>query len=235
MTKTDVMSYLESHGNMQTKRIYMSHGASEPLFGVKLTDLKSLKKEIKTDHNLAIELFDTGNSDAMYLAGLIADPKLVTVEFLNDWIKKANWNMLSDRSVAVLAAKSPYGFEVARHWLKSDVELVVCAGFSIYSTMFSFTDDFKINLDEVKELLDYIGINIHSQSQRIQNAMNNFVIMAGIYILPIYEDAYLISKKVGKIQPMIAENDCNTQTATDYLVKYKEKGKIGVKIKNLSR
>ena len=59
MTKDEVMLFLKDHGNEQTKKIYLSHGAKEPLFGVKLGSLKELKKKIKTDHKLALELYNT--------------------------------------------------------------------------------------------------------------------------------------------------------------------------------
>ena len=61
----------------------MSHGASEPLYGVKMGDLKELKKRIRADRALAQELFATGNSDAMYFAGQIEDPKQVTAGQMN--------------------------------------------------------------------------------------------------------------------------------------------------------
>ena len=51
------------------KKVFTRHGAREPFFGVKVGNLKILVKKIKTDHKLALELFKTGNSDAMYLAG----------------------------------------------------------------------------------------------------------------------------------------------------------------------
>lgn len=75
MTKNEVMDALYAFGNEGTKSIYSKHGAKEPYFGVKVGDLKTLQKKIKKDHDLALELYKTGNSDAMYLAGLIADEK----------------------------------------------------------------------------------------------------------------------------------------------------------------
>ena len=74
MTAKDVLAQLKALGTEQTKKTHMRHGAKEPFYGVKVADLKVLQKKIKTDHALALELYDTGNSDAMYLAGLIADP-----------------------------------------------------------------------------------------------------------------------------------------------------------------
>ena len=51
----------------------LRHGAKEPFYGVKVGDLKPIQKRIKKDHALALALYDTGVSDAMYLAALIAE------------------------------------------------------------------------------------------------------------------------------------------------------------------
>ena len=99
MTTDEVMLELSKFGNEQTKKVFTRHGAREPFFGVKVGDLKILVKKIKTDHKLALELFKTGNSDAMYLAGLIADEILATREELKDWAKGAYWYMLSEYTV----------------------------------------------------------------------------------------------------------------------------------------
>ena len=71
MTKEEVLHALELLGSAATKKIYMRHGAREPFFGVKVGDLKKWKKKIGQDQALALALYNTGNSDAMYLAGLI--------------------------------------------------------------------------------------------------------------------------------------------------------------------
>ena len=87
MTLREVMSDLESRGNPETKQTYLKQGAHEPLFGVQIADLKSIAGKTGKDHALALELFETGNVDAMYLAGLIANEKKVTVEELNAWAR----------------------------------------------------------------------------------------------------------------------------------------------------
>ena len=58
----------------------LKHGAREPFFGVKVEHLKKIQKRIKKDYQLALDLYDTGISDAMYLAGLIADDEKMTKE-----------------------------------------------------------------------------------------------------------------------------------------------------------
>ena len=69
----EVMQELSALGSPSIKKTLVRHGAPEPLFGVKIGDLKPLQKKLKGQQQLAMELYATKNSDAMYLAGLIAN------------------------------------------------------------------------------------------------------------------------------------------------------------------
>lgn len=73
MTAKEIMAELKALGNENIKKILLKHGVKEPFFGVKIEDMKPIQKKIKKDYALANELYLTGNADAMYLAGLIAD------------------------------------------------------------------------------------------------------------------------------------------------------------------
>jgi len=82
MTANEILIELEKYGDVQTKKTLAKHGAREPFFGVKVADLKIILKKTKKNHELSLELYNTGNSDAMYLAGLMADEKKIT-EYIN--------------------------------------------------------------------------------------------------------------------------------------------------------
>ena len=92
---------------------YVSQGASEPLFGVASGALKPIAKKMKKNQPLAEELYATGNYDAMYLAGMIADPKKMTPADFDRWIEKAYFHMISDFIVAVTLAETDIAQEVA--------------------------------------------------------------------------------------------------------------------------
>lgn len=77
MTVSDIMAELQANGNDGIKKILLKHGVREPFFGVKVEFLKTIQKRVKKDYQLAKDLYDTGNADAQYLAGLIADRKSV--------------------------------------------------------------------------------------------------------------------------------------------------------------
>src|SRR5262245_33590924 len=100
MTAQEVLARLRKLGSESIKKVLVKHGAREPCYGVKVADLKVLQKKIKKDHALSLELFDSGNSDAMYLAGLIAEPAKMSRAQLQKWVKAAYWHMISCYTVA---------------------------------------------------------------------------------------------------------------------------------------
>jgi len=89
MTKAEVMAELKKSGSDQTRKVLMRHGAKDPFYGVKVTDLKKIVNKVKKNHELSLELYDTGNSDAMYLAGLIADENKISKNDLQKWVQNA--------------------------------------------------------------------------------------------------------------------------------------------------
>lgn len=227
----EIMHLLERFGNETTKRIYMNHGAKEPLFGVKVADLKKIVKQVKTNHELSLQLYDTGNSDAMYLAGLIADEKQITKIQLQKWAEKANWYMLSEYSVAGVAAESSYGLELAREWIKSDKENIASAGWATCSGLLAIKPNEELDLIEIKNLLDYIKTNIHHAQNRVRYAMNNFVISVGTYIPSLTIKSVEIAQSIGKVSVDMGGTACKVPYAPEYIEKVKARGSVGKKRK----
>src|SRR5882672_876519 len=89
MTATEIVDQIKPLGLDSYKKVILKHGVQEPCFGVKIEELKKFQKKIGHDYRLALELYDTGVYDAMYLAGLIADDKRMTKADLNRWLKQA--------------------------------------------------------------------------------------------------------------------------------------------------
>jgi 3-methyladenine DNA glycosylase AlkD len=90
--------------------------------------MKPLAKKIKKNQLLAEQLYTTGNYDAMYLAGIVADPKAMTEADFESWMDTANFYMLSDYVVAVTLAESDIAQEIADKWIASGEELRMSAG-----------------------------------------------------------------------------------------------------------
>ncbi|WP_424767199.1 DNA alkylation repair protein [Paenibacillus sp. sgz302251] len=231
MTYEEVMQELERFGNEQTKRTFIRHGAMEPLFGVKIGDLKKLVKFVKKDQELALKLFESGNSDAMYLAGLTVNPKIVTKETLQHWVKQAYWYMIAEYTVAGVAAESKYGRELALEWIDSPEEMIAACGWSVYVNYLTLTPDEELDLQEVKQLLRRVEETIHQEQNRVRYTMNSFVMATGIYINALRAEAETAAEKIGKVQVDVGNTACKVPIAVDYIKKAVRMGKTGVKKK----
>jgi 3-methyladenine DNA glycosylase AlkD len=233
MTAEDVVTELEPLGRESYKKVMRNHGVPEPFFGVKIEDLKKIQKRIKKDYRLALELFDTGIYDAMYLAGLIADDPKMTKKDLQHWVKKAHCSALSEYTVAWVAAESNHGLELALEWIDSDRESVATSGWATLSGVVSIKADAELDLNQLKQLLQRVEKTIHEQPDRVRYVMNGFVIAAGTYVAPLTALAFRTAKKIGRVTVDMGETACQVPSAPDYIRKVQMRGGIGKKRKTV--
>ncbi|WP_102347660.1 DNA alkylation repair protein [Bacillus sp. Marseille-P3661] len=231
MNYEEIMKKLEELGTDQTKQTFIRHGAKEPLYGVKVGDLKKLVKYVKKEHMLALQLYDSGNHDAMYLAGLSINPKSMTKDILEQWVEKAYWYMLAEYTVANVTAESDFALELARRWMHSSTEMVATCGWSTYANYLSITPDVKLDLNEIKQLLNKIATSIHDEKNRVRYVMNSFVIAVGAFVSPLHEEAKKVAEQIGKVHVDVGQTACKVPLATDYIQKVENRGKIGAKKK----
>ncbi|MBL1213701.1 MAG: DNA alkylation repair protein [Ignavibacteriae bacterium] len=231
MTYKEVMEELKKHGSDQTKKVLMNHGAKEPFFGVKVGDMKPIVKKIKKDYKLSLDLYDTGNSDAMYFAGLIADENLMTKKDLQKWAKNAYWYMLSEYTVPWITAESNHGFELALEWIDSDKEMIAAAGWATLSNLVSIKDDDELDLKLLKKLLKRVEKDLQNSKNRVRHTMNGFVIALGCYVEDLTIEALKTADKVGKVNVDMGGTACKVPAAREYIQKVKDKNRIGKKRK----
>lgn len=233
MTAQQVLAELQKLGSEQTKKTLLRHGAREPLFGVKIGDTKPLQKKLKNDTPLALALFDTGNYDAMYLAGLVCDPPALTKAQLKKWAKAAKSPGIAEYTVAWVAAESGHGPELAREWVDSKDELVAAAGWATLSSVVALTPDEDLDLDELADLLDRVERRIHEAPNRVRYAMNGFVISVGGYVVPLTARAKAAAKAVGPVEVDMGDTACKLPDAAAYIAKMEAAGKVGAKRKTV--
>ncbi|GIP42492.1 hypothetical protein J45TS6_09510 [Paenibacillus sp. J45TS6] len=226
-----VMQELEALGKERTKKIYQSNGAHEPLFGVATGAMKPLFRKIKRNQPLAEELYATGNYDAMYFAGMIADPKVMTEKDFERWIDRAYFYMLSDYVVAVTLAETDIAQEVADRWIASDVELKMSAGWSCYCWLLGNRPDGEFSEEKIAAMLDLVASTIHDAPERTKYAMNNFIYTVGVSYLPLHEKAVTIAKEVGPVEVNGNNNKTKLLDASVNLQKAIDKGQLGFKRK----
>jgi 3-methyladenine DNA glycosylase AlkD len=231
MTANEIVDELKSLGNEATKKTLLKHGAKEPFFGVKVEHLKKIQKRVKKDYQLALDLYDTGISDAMYLAGLIADDAAMTKQDLQRWVEKAYWYMLSEYTVAWVAAESKHGRELAMKWIESPKESIAAAGWATCSSLVATKGDDQLDLGGLKKLLQRVQKTIHQQPNRVRYTMNGFVIAVGCYVPALTEIALSTAKTIGDVSVDMGGTACKVPSAVDYIRKVQQRGSIGKKRK----
>src|SRR5476651_708063 len=144
-TANEIMAELQSLGNENIKKVLLKHGVKEPFFGVKIEHLKPIQKRIKMDYLLAKDLYSTGNADAMYLAGLIADDEQMTKTDLQTWAEQAVSNNISEYTVPWVAAGSKHGFEMAMKWIDNGEEYIAACGWATLSNIVALKADNELD------------------------------------------------------------------------------------------
>ena len=226
-----VMQELEALGKERTKKIYISNGAHEPLFGVATGAMKPIAKKIKNIQPLADQLYATGNYDAMYFAGIIADPKIMTEADFERWMDGAYFYMLSDYVVAVTLAETEIAQEVADKWIASGEELRMSAGYSCYCWLLGNRQDHEFSASKLSNMLNQVEKTIHDAPERTKSAMNNFIYTVGVSYLPLHDKAVETSKAVGPVEMKREKKKSSLLLASENIQKEIDRGRIGFKRK----
>ncbi len=231
MTTDEILQQLEAFGDERTKNTLMTHGAKEPIFGVKVGDLKKIIKQTKKNHQLSLALYETGNSDAMYLAGLMADEKQITKDQLQKWVKGAYWSYLSEYAVPWVAAETPFGFELGLEWIESEEETIASAGWSTLASITTVTPDEEINIEKYSELIDRVAEEISTAKNRVRYTMNGFLIAVGSQVQTLTEKAQATGEAIGIVEVDMNGTACKVPYAKDYIQKVVDKNRVGKKRK----
>ncbi len=218
-------------GTERTKKVYMQQGAREPLLGVATGAMKPLVKQIKKNQPLAEALYATGNYDAMYLAGMIADPKAMTEADFDRWMQSAYFYMISDFIVAVTLAETDFAQAVSDRWIASGKELYLSAGYSCYCWLLGNRKDAEFDREKLNTMLETVEKTIHSSPDRAKYAMNNFVLTVGISYMPLHEKAVSVANAIGTVEVFRGKTQLSVPVAADEIRKAADKGRLGFKRK----
>jgi 3-methyladenine DNA glycosylase AlkD len=234
-TVTSVMAELKKKGKESTRKIYTRHGmTTDNMFGVSVADLKIIAKTIKGQQELACELYETGNMDAMYLAGMVADGSKMTTKELNAWAEgAANLQMISEYTVPWVTVENPQGRDLAMQWIKSKKEHVASSGWCTYSGLVGTKPDDTLDLAEIEGLLGTIVKGIKSAQNRVRYTMNGFVIAVGSYVKPLSKQAKATARQIGAVSVDLGDTACNVPLATAYIQKIEAAGRAGQKRKTI--
>ena len=231
MTAAAIVDELRTLGSDSYKKVLLNHGITEPVIGVKVAELKRFQKRLRKDYRLALDLYDTGIYDAMYLAGLIADESRMTKKDLRHWLAITNCDALCGSAVAWVTAESAHGWGLAREWIESKKEPVATAGWETLASLTAVKDDADLDLPGFKQLLGRVERTIHAQPNRVRYAMNGFVIAVGTYFRDLSDLAVQTAERVGVVTVDVGDTSCTVPFAPDYIAKVRTRGGVGKKRK----
>jgi len=231
VTANEILAEIEPLGSDSYKRVMFNHGVKEPLYGVKISDLQKIVKRIKKDYQLALDLYDTGVYDAMYLAGLIADDMRMTKANLQHWVDKAYCRGLAEATVAWVASGGQYGWEIGGEWIDAERHLTAVAGWATLGSFVSIKPDAQLDLAALTGLLQGVAQTIHQEPDLVRYQMNSFVIAVGSYVQPLTSIAIQTAEQIGPVMADLGNNACQVPFAPDYIRKVESRGSIGKKRK----
>ncbi|SDD49345.1 DNA alkylation repair enzyme [Paenibacillus sp. UNCCL117] len=231
MDAETVMRELEALGKERLKKMYMSNGAQEPLFGVATGAMKPMAKKIKRNQPLADQLYATGNYDAIYFAGIIADPMAMSAADFDRWMDGAYFYMLSDYVVAVTLAEADIAQEVADTWIASGEELRMSAGWSCYCWLLGSRPDVEFSESKMAGMLEAAQSTIGEAPERTKYAMNHFIYTVAVSYLPLHDKAVETAKAIGPVEVKRDKNKSKFLSASENIQKAIEKEQLGFKRK----
>jgi 3-methyladenine DNA glycosylase AlkD len=232
-TVDKVVAELKKKGSEQTRKTYLRHGAPSNMYGVSIADLKTIAKRIKGNQGLACALYETGNVDAMYLAGMVADGSQMSKKQLESWAQNANWQMLSEYTVPWVASESPHARELAMKWIGSKKESIATSGWCTYAGIMATTLDDELDLAEINKLLARVVNEIDAAPNSVRYVMNKFVIAVGTYVKPLLNQAKAAAKTIGAVSVDMGDTACKVPLASDYIAKAESSGRVGRKRKSI--
>jgi 3-methyladenine DNA glycosylase AlkD len=217
MTLAETMKELEKAGSEQTRKTYRRHGAVEPLFGVSFATLKTLVKRIKVDHELALQLWDTGNFDARNLAVKVVDPALMTPGRLDQWAREQPSARMCCGYVGMVAAEGPHAQAKLQQWTASrDARERICSWplLSHLAARDETTPDayFLARLAEIEK-------TIHAAPNSERDGMNYALIVIGTRNAALRKAALAAAKRIGKVEVDHGDTECKTPDAAAYIEK----------------
>lgn len=212
----NVMAELEKSGSAQTRKTYARHGVPEPMFGVSFATLKTLKKRIGVDHELALALWETGNFDARNLAVKIVDPARLSASELDAWAAEPS-SKLCGGYVAMLPAEGSRGAATMKKWLASKKENLRIAGWVLLGQLAQRDEDLPddVFLTRIAE----IEKSIHKAPNSERDAMNTTLIQLGLRNPALKKAALAAAKRIGKVEIDHGDTACKTADAAAYIDK----------------
>ena len=210
----DVLSELEAAGTAQNRKVYARHGAAQPMFGVSYKELGRIGKPLKVDHELAVDLWRSGNHDARVLALRIADPSAMTVALALDWLADVN-NYILVEALGKLVAQSPVARPISDRLRDDSDEWPASLGWFIVACSAEQAELWTA--DELEALVRQINNEIDTRPNRVRHEMNGALIAIGLRDDALRRAVLATASEVCPVEVDHGETGCKTPDVAPYI------------------
>ncbi|TFH04190.1 MAG: DNA alkylation repair protein [Spirochaetales bacterium] len=209
MTVKETLSQLQALGNETTRAHNTKNGAVQDQFGVKLGDIRILAKNIKTNHALAMALWETENIDAQLLAILLMRPKDLSAYELDSMVRSVSFGQVADWLNAYVVKKHPEKETLRQQWMSCEDPMAARAGWNLTAERIEKKPD---GLD-LSALLDRIEAELADAAPEEQWTMNFALGMIGINVPEHRERAIAIGESLGVYRDYPVSKGCTSPFA----------------------
>jgi len=203
------LAKLEAFGNEKVRAHNRRNGAGENQYGVKLGDIRTLAKAIRTNHALALDLWETGNLDARLLAILLMKPRNLSADELDRLVRSNAATQVSDWLNAYVVKAHPEKEDLRQRWMASSDPMAARAGWSLTAERVAKRAE---GLD-IAALLDRIDAELAAAAPLPQWTMNNTLAAIGIHHPPYRQRALAIGERLGVYRDYPVSPGCTSPFA----------------------
>jgi 3-methyladenine DNA glycosylase AlkD len=209
MTLNDALRQLESLGDEAMRAYNSKGGAGDNQFGVQLGDIRVLAKKIKTNHELALALWKTGNVDAQFLATLLIQPKKLSADEMKRMVRSIAYVRVADWLISYVVRQHPDKETLRQEWMATDDRWGARAGWDLTAQRVAKNPQ---GLDP-PALLDRIESEMAVADPVIQWTMNCTLAEIGIHFPHLRKRAIAIGEKLGIYRDYPVSKGCTSPFA----------------------
>lgn len=169
----DVQQALEALEDPRIRAVNEKHGDD---YGINLGKLRALAKALKSNHELALELWQTDQTGCQLVSTLICKPRLFSVDDLEQWVRQSRTPKVQAWFLNYVVKKSKHLEDLRRRLIQDQDPVVASAGWELTAHQVVKAPE---NLD-LAQLLNVIEVQMLQAPQRLQWAMNNTLAQIGI-------------------------------------------------------
>jgi 3-methyladenine DNA glycosylase AlkD len=209
MTLDEILRQLKALGNEKVRAHNTRYGAGDNQFGVQLGDIRKLAKKIKTNHELTMSLWETGNADAQLLAALLIKPKDLSAKEMDRFVRSVAFSHVADWLTAYVVKQHPDKETLRQEWMATDDRWAARAGWSLTAERVVKSPE---GLDP-PALLDRIESEMGDANPVVQWTMNSTLAEIGIHVPALRKRAIAIGERLGIYRDYPVSKGCTSPFA----------------------